>query len=116
MKGRDLSAALRNGTQVYGTNVISTAPRWPAAIASLGLDLVFIDTEHVSIGRDKLSWLCGSYSARGVAPVVRIPKPDPYWACMALDGGAHGIIVPYVETVEQVRALRGRVLQQGASE
>jgi 4-hydroxy-2-oxoheptanedioate aldolase len=78
-------------------------------MASLGLDLVFIDTEHVSIGRDKLSWICGAYSARNVAPVVRIPKPDPYWACMALDGGAHGIIAPYVETAAQVQELRGAV-------
>jgi 2-keto-3-deoxy-L-rhamnonate aldolase RhmA len=28
---------------------------------------------------------------------------------MAIDGGAQGIIVPYVETVEQVRAVVGAV-------
>ena len=44
-----------------------------------------------------------------IAPIVRIPEPDPYRACMALDGGASGIIAPYVETPEQVRKLYGAV-------
>lgn len=109
MKGRELSAALRNGQRVYGSCILSTSPGWPPAIASLGLDLVFIDTEHIPFGREQLSWICRAYSARGVAPVVRIPEPDPYRACMVLDGGAQGVIVPYVETRAQVRELRGAV-------
>jgi 2-keto-3-deoxy-L-rhamnonate aldolase RhmA len=40
-------------------------------------------------------------------PVVRIPCPDAYEACKVLDGGAGGIIGPYVETPDQVRALAG---------
>lgn len=109
MNGRELSKALRSGQRVYGTCVLSTAPGWPAAIASLGLDLVFIESEHTPIGRDQLSWICHAYSARNVAPIVRIPEPDPYRACMVLDGGAQGVIVPYVETRDQVRELRGAV-------
>src|SRR5262249_536207 len=55
------------------------------------------------------SWMCRTYRAMNIAPIVRIPAPDPYQATMALDGGACGIIAPYVETVEQVEALRGAV-------
>jgi 4-hydroxy-2-oxoheptanedioate aldolase len=44
-----------------------------------------------------------------IPPVVRIPAPDPYQACMVLDGGACGVIAPYVETAEQVRKLVGAV-------
>ena len=48
-------------------------------------------------------------SFHGLPPLVRIPSPDPYAATMALDGGAAGIVAPYVETPEQVQTLRGAV-------
>jgi len=69
------------------------------------LDFVFIDTEHVPIDRHQLSWMCRAYSAMGIAPVVRVPSPDPYRVCMALDGGAEGVIIPYVESPDQVREM-----------
>jgi 2-keto-3-deoxy-L-rhamnonate aldolase RhmA len=109
MNGAKLAAALRNGTRVYGTCVVSTSPKWPAMIAGLGLDFVFLDTEHMPLEREQLAWMCQAFSALNLAPIVRIPEPDPYRACMALDGGAEGIIAPYVESVDQVRALRGAV-------
>jgi len=109
MNGKELADALRSGQRVYGTCVVSTSPKWPAMVAGVGLDFVFIDTEHMPIEREQLAWMCQTYQALHLAPIVRIPEPDPYRACMALDGGAAGIIAPYVESVTQVRALRGAV-------
>ena len=74
-----------------------------------GLDFVFIDTEHIALDRAQLSWMCQTYSALGLPPLVRIPSPDPYAATMVLDGGAAGVVAPYIETAEQVQALRGAV-------
>lgn len=105
----ELKRALAGGQRAYGTLIVSPSPRWPDTVAGLGLDFVFIDTEHIALDRAQLSWMCQAYRARGLAPLVRIPSPDPYAACMALDGGAAGIVAPYVETVEQVQALRGAV-------
>ncbi len=82
---------------------------WPKAVASLGLDFVFIDTEHIPIGRETLAWMCQTYRTLGLAPVVRIPSPDPFEATKVLDGGASGVIAPYVETAEKVRQLVGAV-------
>lgn len=109
MKARDLQDALRSGKRVYGTLVVSPSPKWPMEMQQLGCDFVFIDTEHVALDRQQLSWMCQTYRAMDIAPIVRIPAPDPYQATMALDGGACGIVAPYVETVEQVNALRGAV-------
>ena len=109
MNGMELSAAWRAGRRTYGTCVTSPSPKWPAMIAGTGVDFVFLDTEHIPIEREQLSWMCQTFAALNVAPIVRVPKPDPYYACMALDGGAEGIVVPYVETLEQVRDLRGAV-------
>jgi len=107
MNGSQLRRALRDGQRVYGTCIISPSPSWPGAVAATGVDFVFIDTEHIAQDRVSLSWMCRAYSAMGLAPVVRIPSPDPYEACKVFDGGAAGVIAPYVETAEQVRHLVG---------
>lgn len=109
MDGKALKQALRAGKRVYGTCVVSPSPLWPAMIASTGLDFVFIDTEHIPLERADVSWMCQTFSARGLAPIVRIPLPDPYEACKVLDGGAAGVVAPYLERIEDVQGLRGAV-------
>jgi len=109
MNGSELAQALRAGDRVYGTCVLSPAPQWPLMIAGAGLDFVFLDTEHVVLDRNELSWMCHTYSKCGLAPIVRIPSPDPYRACQMIDGGAAGVIAPYLESVEQVQQHRGAV-------
>lgn len=109
MTPSELRECLHKGQAVFGTLIVSPSPRWPEAVATCGLDFVFIDTEHIPIDRAQLSWLCQTYAAIGIPPLVRVPSPDPHAATMVLDGGAAGIIAPYVESVEQVQALRGAV-------
>jgi 2-keto-3-deoxy-L-rhamnonate aldolase RhmA len=107
MTAHDLKVSVRAGRRVYGTLIVSPSPRWLDMVAGLGLDFVFLDTEHIALDRAQLSWMCQAYRARGLPALVRIPSPDAYTACMAFDGGASGVIAPYVETVAQVQALRG---------
>jgi 4-hydroxy-2-oxoheptanedioate aldolase len=109
MTGSELRRALHQGDRVFGTLIVSPSPAWPAVVGTLGLDYVFIDTEHIAIDRTTLSWMCRSYAAMGLPPVVRVPSPDPYQACMALDDGACGIMAPYVESPQEVRRLVGAV-------
>lgn len=78
-------------------------------IAATGCDFVFLDTEHMPLERTQLAWMCQTYGALGMPPIVRVPEPDPYLACIALDGGAAGVVIPYVESVEQIQQLRGAV-------
>jgi len=109
MNASELCAALKRGKRVYGTLIVSASPEWPPRVRQLGLDFVFIDTEHVAIDREALSWMCRTYQAMDIAPIVRIPAPDPYQATMALDAGAGGIVAPYIESARQVQQLRGAV-------
>lgn len=109
MNGKELRNRLKNGDCVYGTAMISQSPLWPGILASVGMDFVFIDTEHTALGRETVGGVCHAYKGVGVAPIVRIPSPDPYRATMVLDGGASGIIAPYIESAEQVRQLAGAV-------
>lgn len=105
----ELAQSLRAGQAVFGTLIVSPSPRWPDVVRGCGLDFVFIDTEHIALDRAELSWMCQTYAALGLPPLVRIPSPDPYAATMVLDGGAAGVIAPYVESADQVQALRGAV-------
>jgi 4-hydroxy-2-oxoheptanedioate aldolase len=109
MTSAQLRQKLLAGEALFGTLIVSPSPRWPDAVRACGLDFVFIDTEHIALDRAELSWMCRTYSALGLPPLVRIPSPDPYAAAMVLDGGAAGVIAPYVESPEQVEALRGAV-------
>src|SRR6187200_2271031 len=109
MNGREIIAALHAGRPVFSSAMVSISPQWPALVKQAGLDFVFVDTEHTPIDRATLSWICQTYQAMGLPPVVRIPCNDPFEACKALDAGAGGVIGPYVETPEQVAALAGAV-------
>ncbi len=109
MNAPEFRTALGQRKPLYGTLVVSPSPAWVPVVAGLGLDYVFIDTEHIPIDRQTLSWMCRAYEAAGLAPVVRPPSPDPYEACKVIDGGAAAVLAPYVETVEQVQALVGAV-------
>ncbi|NOY58495.1 MAG: aldolase [Calditrichaeota bacterium] len=107
MTGKKLLKKSKDGKTIYGTAILSTSPNWPSVVKETGIDFVFLDTEHIPIGRTILSEMCHIYNALGLPPIVRIPSPDPFEACKALDGGAVGIIGPYIESAEQVRALVG---------
>jgi len=98
---------LKSGKNVYGTAFTSIAPSWPAMLKHAGLDFVFIDTEHISMNRADMARLCQLFQAYGITPVVRIPSPDPYLACQAIDAGAKGVVAPYLESTSQIRDLVG---------
>lgn len=125
MTGSEIRKALHQGGLVYSTAATAQSPLWPKLAKQAGVDFVFIDTEHIPLSRETLSWMCRTYAAMGVPPVVRIPSPDAFEATKVLDGGAGGVIGPYVETADQVRALvgaarwrplKGRRLEQALSD
>src|SRR5687768_15889930 len=107
MRGREIRHALHTGRLVYSTAITAPSPRFPDLLRKAAVDFVFIDSEHTPLGREMLSWMCQAFAATGIPPVVRIPTPEPVEAAKVLDGGAGGVIGPYVETAEQVRGLTG---------
>ncbi|MBE9518059.1 MAG: aldolase [Bacteroidetes bacterium] len=104
-----LKKKLNSGKRIYGCAIVSPSTKWVNVVKQANLDFVFLDTEHMPLGRETLSHMCTMYSGIGIPPIVRIPSPDPYLACTALDGGASAILAPYVETVKQVKELVGAV-------
>jgi 4-hydroxy-2-oxoheptanedioate aldolase len=110
MKGSKIKERLHGGQCVFGTHICSLMNPVAAAMAAeMDLDFAFFCTEHMPLDRTEVSLMCQYYGARGISPIVRVPSPDPTAVSMALDGGAEGIVVPYVETVEQARQMVGAV-------
>ncbi|MCK0145427.1 aldolase/citrate lyase family protein [Arenibacter sp. F26102] len=103
----NLKQKLRDNQNIYGTCILSTSPVWSKVVKGCGLDFVFLDTEHIPVDRTELTFLCQVYSANGLSPIVRIPSPDPYSACMAKDAGAVGVLAPYIENVTQIQQMVG---------
>lgn len=111
MQGEQIRACLRAGQRVYGTHVTQTSNSVAISLlaARAGIDFVFLCSEHMPLDRTEMSALCHLFSSQGVSPIVRLSHPSAEEAAQALDGGAQGIVAPYVETVEEVQALVGAV-------
>ena len=90
----NLKEKLKSGKRIYGILIVSSSATWAKAVRQANLDFVFIDTEHFPLGRETVANMCAIYSEMGIAPMVRIPSPDPFSACTALDGGASVILAP----------------------
>ena len=108
MNGEQLKIKTKQGRVVYGSMIsIGRNPRWTSAIADLGLDYVVIDMEHAPRGRSEVADYLVAIQSTDIVPIVRIPIPDSHYVTMALDAGAHGVLAPYCETVEEVREVVG---------
>lgn len=110
MTGKMIREKLHRGECVVGTHVASLMNPLAASIAvEMDLDFAFFCTEHMPIDRTEAGHLCALHTARGISPIVRVPTCDESLIAMYLDGGAEGIVVPYVETVDQVQRAVGAV-------
>ena len=109
MESKEFLNRLKKGKRLYGTAILSPSPLWPLAVKRTGADFVFIDTEHIPIDRTTLAGMCQVYKGYGLPPLVRIPTPEPQEVYKVLDGGASGILAPYLESAKQVRELVGAV-------
>ena len=110
MQGQLIRECLHSEKRMYGTHLIFNKDgRAACLLTQVNLDFVFLCAEHHPLDRAQLSMLCQFYRSNNISPMVRITHPSASEASMAIDGGAQGIVVPYVETVEQVREVVGAV-------
>ena len=106
MNGAQLKEHLRGGGVIHGTMVNCLRdPRLAAIYGQLGFEFAVLDTEHSPNDRGVVADASAAFLAAGVCPIVRVPTTAPADVIMALDGGAHGVLVPYCESPEEVRAV-----------
>ncbi|KAL2017551.1 hypothetical protein VTK56DRAFT_1985 [Thermocarpiscus australiensis] len=72
-------------------------------LARSGPDWVMVDCEHGNVDDAAMHEAVPAIAALGVSPIVRVPDIQPWMVKRALDTGAHGILVPLIRTVEEVK-------------
>ena len=72
-------------------------------MARAGFDWLVIDMEHTAIDTFQAQQMIQIIDLAGCVPLVRVGSNDPLLIKRAMDGGAHGIIVPMVNTPAEAR-------------
>jgi 2-keto-3-deoxy-L-rhamnonate aldolase RhmA len=89
------------GNVLCGTMVTLASSEVVEALAYIGFDWLFIDSEHSPLSGEAVRDII---QAAGSTPcLVRIASKEKVQIQQALDAGAAGIIVPSVNTVEEAR-------------
>ena len=100
-----LKEKLNKGEAVLGTWNTLSSPLVTEVLAQSGLDFQIIDLEHGPFAIDKVYLHVSACENSQCTPLVRIPSNSDWMALQALDQGAHGVVVPHIDTVDDAKTL-----------
>lgn len=102
-----LKTKLRKGETVIGTWAWMPSATVAEILAVAGFDYFIIDMEHGPHGLETAQEMVRAGELHGTTPLVRVPGVDESMILRALDMGAHGVVVPNVQTLDDAeRVLR----------
>lgn len=104
MKRNPVKAALAAGQPQVGTWLSFGDLTATRLMARVGFPWLTVDLEHSPIDWSQAGMLFGAIADAGCVPLARVPQGSHDYIKRVLDGGAMGIVVPMVNTVEQARA------------
>ena len=93
-----LKRRLQAAELTIGSWLSSAFPLLAEMLASSGFDWLVIDMEHTGIDFGDALSLIQVIELAGVPPLVRVGDNDPLFIKRALDSGAHGVVVPMVNS------------------
>ena len=96
-----LRARLESGRRAIGLWASIPSALTAEAAALAGPDYVVADQQHGALDPTTLMAMLQAIAAARSAPLVRVARNDPFAIGQALDLGAHGVIVPMVESGEE---------------
>ncbi|KAJ5995474.1 Pyruvate/Phosphoenolpyruvate kinase-like domain-containing protein [Penicillium waksmanii] len=97
--------ALRENAKPIMTFLGLPSFRTAQVVALTGVDGIIIDCEHGHISDDGMHSSTAAIAALGVSPLVRLRMTHSDLIKRALDAGAHGIVVPQINTAEEAKAV-----------
>ena len=104
LSGGEFKKQLRAGTPKLGLFVNSHSPTVAEQLAHSGYDWLLVDTQHGPMNYEKLSAMLSGVSNGGAQSMVRVGGYDDRPGIQqALDLGAGGVLVPYINTAEEAR-------------
>lgn len=106
MRTNHVKHRLAAGGVAFGTLVNEFAtPGIARILSAAGAEFAFFDMEHTGFGFDTIRSLIAYARGADLVPLVRVPAAERHFVSRALDVGALGVMLPMVETAEQVREL-----------
>lgn len=104
LTGAEFKQQLRDGKPKLGLFVNSHSPTVAEQLASSGYDWLLVDTQHGPMGYEKLSAMLCAIANGGAKSMVRVAGyHDRAGIQQALDLGADGVLIPYINTAEEAR-------------
>jgi 4-hydroxy-2-oxoheptanedioate aldolase len=103
MRRNPVKAALKAGQPQVGTWLSLGNVFAARLMARVGFNWLTVDLEHSPIGWDSAGQLFGAVADAGCTVLARVPRGDHDYIKRVLDAGAHGIVVPMVNTVEEAK-------------
>ena len=104
MSGAEFKAQLRAGHPKVGLFLNAHSPTVAEQLAHSGYDWLLVDTQHGPMGYESLSAMLAGVSSGGAKSLVRVGGyADRPGIQQALDMGADGILVPYINTAAEAR-------------
>ena len=74
------------------------------ATARCGFDYLCVDTQHGALDFTDTVAMVQAVLLGGSSPIVRVPRNEPGIIGKSFDAGAHGVIIPMVNTAEEAEA------------
>src|SRR6516162_6013514 len=104
LTGKQFKAQLREGNPKFGLFVNSHSSTVAEQLASSGYDWLLVDTQHGPMGNETLSGMLAGIQIGGAKSLVRVGGYDDRPGIQqALDMGADGVLVPYINNAEEAR-------------
>lgn len=103
MRKNPVKAALKAGQPQVGTWLSLGSVFAARVMARVGFPWLTVDLEHSPIGWTDAGLLFGAIADAGCTCLARVPKGDHDYIKRVLDAGAHGIVVPMINTVEEAK-------------
>src|SRR6476646_6254272 len=103
MRPNPVKQKLRRGEASFGTWLAFGDLYATRLLARMGWDWLTLDMEHSAIDWSQATSIFGAIADAGCVPLARVPEGAHHYIKRALDAGAHGIVVPMVDTVEQAK-------------
>jgi 4-hydroxy-2-oxoheptanedioate aldolase len=104
VSGAEFKQQLRDGSPKMGLFLNAHSPTVAEQLAHSGYDWLLVDTQHGPMDREKLSTTICAIGSGGAKSMVRVGGYDDRAGIQqALDVGADGVLVPYINTAEEAR-------------
>src|SRR6202011_5153258 len=101
LSGADFKKQLREGSPKMGLFLNAHSPTVAEQLAHSGYDWLLVDTQHGPMGYEKLSAMLSGISNGGAKSMVRVGGDDDRPGIQqALDLGADGVLIPYINSAK----------------